>query len=90
MRIPTSVGSLADDAGRAVQLLAVGEPRRHLGDELGVEGAVLPGRRGEIPAVDEVVGGQLANVLLGVLVAVGEVHRRDAGEFLVDRRYRLG
>ena len=73
----------------AVQLLAVGEPGGDLGDELGVERAVLAGRRGEVPAVDEVVGGELVDVLGGILVAVREVHGVDAVELAVDGGDRL-
>ena len=40
--------------------------------------------------MDEVVGGELADVLGEVLVAVGEVDRVDAGEQLVDGRDCLG
>ena len=56
----------------------------------GVQGAVLAGRRGEIPPVDQVVGAQLADVLGGVLVAVREVNLVDAGEQLVDSGRGIG
>ena len=89
MRVAPAGRPWPDDARRAVQLLAVGEPGRHLGDQLGVEGAVLAGRRSEVPAVDEVVGAELADVLGRVLVAVRQVHGVEAGEQLVDGGDRI-
>ena len=62
-----------DRAGAAVEVLALGEPGRDLGDQVRVEPGVAAGRDGQVPAVDEVVGGELVDVLVELLLAVRQV-----------------
>ena len=70
--------------GGAVELLALGEPGGHRRHQLRVEAHVATGRRGEVPGVDEVVGGQLVDVLGHLLVAIGQVHQASARQALGD------
>ena len=74
MWVATASGPRPDDGRGAVQLLAVGEPRTDFVDQFGVEGAVLAGRRGQVPPVDQMIGAELPDVLGGVFVAVRQVH----------------
>ena len=91
MWIATRAGVLpcGDRARSPHDLLAVAIPRRHLSDQLGVEVTVLAGRDGQIPAVNQVVCSQLAEVLADVLFAVGKVHSTTCWQPLGDCRQSL-
>ncbi len=94
MRLDLIVGRHVDSrachASTAVQLLAVGEPGGDVGDELVVECRVAAGRGGQVPGVDQVVGGELTDILLHVLVAVGEVDRAAGRQVVPNGSDRLG
>src|SRR5215204_2748862 len=81
--------SIRHRAARAVKLLSVAIPGGHLGDQLFVKASLLTRAGRQVPRVDEVVGGQLTDVLGDVLIAVGQVDRSASRQLGSDRRQRL-
>ena len=63
-----------DGAPGAIELLPVVEPLGDRVHEVGVQPGVATGGRGEVPAVDQVVGGQLHGVLLLGSLTEGQLH----------------